>query len=118
MKAVEVRVDAEFEDDGLFGVTLWVDSTPPGYLSICRDELENPDAIYFEAEDQKYGFETELIDLLWRNSVLIIGRPKQAKWQFHWTSADSVEIEIPESDAQQVKRVVERIAELGRKFEI
>lgn len=118
MKATEVRVDSEFEADGLFGVTLWVDCTPPGYVSICRDELEKPDSIYVEAQDQKYGFATDQILLQWRNSTLVIQHPEGAPWRFHWSVDDVVEIDIPESDVQEVKRVLIRIAELGRKFEM
>ena len=59
MLAKNIQLDDEFEDEGLYTLTFWLENDPPRYLCLARDDDE-PDHIYIEMLDQKYGFETTI----------------------------------------------------------
>lgn len=50
--AEEIAIESEYEDDGLYMITIWTDDEI-GYMAIYKDLQEsNPEKIYFEWSDQ------------------------------------------------------------------
>ncbi|ELY2739324.1 hypothetical protein NNQ28_16970 [Cronobacter dublinensis] len=94
MKALKVLVDKDFEDDGLYAVTLWVDLEPPRYISISRDVFEEPDVIYIEAQDQIYGKKTINLRYSISDLVLRLYFTQDADERFHWNNRQDVSISI------------------------
>lgn len=109
VKATRVQRDTEFEDDGLFALTLWVEQSPPHYISVSRDEADDPDLIYFEAEDQAYGFKTKSLNYRVEEGLLKLWLPASAPESFHWTADRLVAIEIPRSHLDEVTEVLPHI---------
>jgi hypothetical protein len=116
MKAEKVQVDVDFEDDGLFGITVWVDQTPPHYVSVSRDAAEDPDLIYFEAEDQIHGFKTDALKVELIGNDFFVALNPECPLKFHWTADRSISIRINEEDLAEVRRVLGEIMKLGSSF--
>ncbi|MXN79374.1 hypothetical protein GR157_32195 [Burkholderia sp. 4701] len=109
MKAVRVVVDKDFEDDGLYCVTLWVDSDPPRYVSVSRDDLEEPDVIYVEAQDQIYGKKTTDLTYSVRGNVLNFSFDQDSEGCFHWDNGKEVSIEIDPQDLIKMQATLVKI---------
>lgn len=109
MKATKIIVEKNFEDDGLYGVTLWVDREPPRYLSISRDEVEEPDVIYFEAQDQICGMKTAALEYSLVENKLILKFPASSAEKFHWDGSEEVSIGIGRDDYLAVRETLVNI---------
>ncbi|MBB5018569.1 hypothetical protein HNQ59_001858 [Chitinivorax tropicus] len=109
MKTTHVKADKEFEDDGLYCITIWVEEFPPRYISISYDEIEEPESIYIEAEDQKYGFKVPSIDLTLNDSSLKIGLGNDTAYHFHWTNQRCITITLTAEEIEEIKPTLHHI---------
>ncbi len=56
LNAEKLIVETEYEDDGLYMITIWVDDDEIGYIAISKDlQGSCPEKIYFEWGDQANG---------------------------------------------------------------
>ena len=110
MKVARAKIDEEFEDDGLFSVTFWMDhGQVPSYVSIARDEMEDPDSVYFEAEDQIHGFKTKGLSYsITGNEVTLdlSGDPTRA---FFWDNSKLIRLDISNNDLASVSESLKKI---------
>ena len=112
--AGEIQIDRGYQDDGLYAITLYFDETDiPCYITLARDEYEEPDDIYFEAEDQIYSFKSKHIQYTLTSDVLTIDLARDSLNRFFWTSSESVEITCKEH-ADDLNACPQRIFEIGR----
>lgn len=112
MEALNVLVDKDFEDDGLYAVTLWVNLDPPRYISISRDEFEDPDIIYIEAQDQIYGKKTTNLKYLLSGSILKLYFIPESTEVFHWNHSQEVSININESTKYEIHSTLKKIFDI------
>jgi hypothetical protein len=109
MKALKVLIDKDFEDDGLYAVTLWVDSEPPRYISISRDAFEEPKFVYVEAQDQIYGKKTKNLKYSLYDSALDLYFLPDSEDCFHWNNSRKVSIEIDKGDRDAMQSTLKNI---------
>lgn len=109
MKLYKIQIDEDFEDDGLFSITFWVENDPPRYIALSRDELESPNSIYIEYIDQIYGFETRDIEYSFENGRLTL---KLLVNSFRWNHSSDLEIYIPEEEIDSVTFIMKKIFDL------
>ncbi|MBO2009985.1 hypothetical protein [Hymenobacter negativus] len=119
MQVDRTQIDTESEDDGLFSVTFWFDkSTVPGFVTIARDELEEPDVIYFEAEDQMHVFKTDKLAYLISGNSITFDLFNDLSNAFFWTTLRTFSLDVASEDLADVTQCLERIFELGRKLDM
>lgn len=116
MKTLKVQVDKDVEDDGLYVVTLWVDLTPPRYISISRDAYEEPGVMYIEAQDQIYGKKTTNLRYSISDSILRLYFLSGSGEVFHWNNSLEVLIKINDGDWEVMQESFENIFSLGDLF--
>ncbi|KNC90721.1 hypothetical protein GM31_03385 [Trabulsiella odontotermitis] len=116
MTTLKVQVDKDIEDDGLYIVTLWVDLTPPRYISVSRDAYEEPDVIYIEAQDQIYGKKTTNLRYSISDSILRLYFLPGSEVFFHWNNSSEVLIKINERDWEVMQESFKNIFSLGGRF--
>ncbi|WGS45409.1 hypothetical protein LFL97_21955 [Burkholderia sp. JSH-S8] len=109
MKAVRVVMDKDFEDDGLYCVTLWVDFDPPRYVSVSRDGLEEPDVIYVEAQDQIYGKKTTDLTYSVSGNILTLSFDQDYEECFHWNDGKEFSIEVDPPDLIKMQGTLVKI---------
>lgn len=110
MKPTKIQFDTDFEEDGLFSITFWFDKYKiPSYLSIAKDEMEDPDFVYIEAEDQKFGFKSADLTYSINAYGIKLTFAKESNSYFYWDKSKEIEIEINENDLENVKRYLGRI---------
>lgn len=109
LNAIKLLRDIEYEDDGLFCVTIWVNETPPRYISISLDEIERPGELYFEAEDQKYGVYTRSLVCNFCGSSLTLISTSEVANLFHWTTDREIRIGMKSIDLQDAKQIIDKI---------
>jgi hypothetical protein len=109
MNATRFLRDVGHEDDGLFCATIWVDETPPRYISISLDEAERPGELYFEAEDQVYGKYTKSLTCTFSGSTLILATTLVIGNFFHWTTDRKIQIEMKSIDLADARQILQKI---------
>ena len=101
MKVLKTQFDDDFEDDGLYTITFWDDLNPPNYISLARDNFDNPTMIYIELLDQKYGYETKDIQYSFNGNVLIFNLDRCFEFL---DNKKVIEMEIDERDIQRIEK--------------
>lgn len=115
MLASKVQIDREFQDDGLYAVTFYFRAGEiPYYVTLARDETEEPDEIYFEAEDQICSFKSKDIKYSISGSVVNFDLAGDVLNKFFWTNSEFLEITIQEN-TEEVEMCLKRIFEIGRR---
>jgi hypothetical protein len=109
MNAIRFLRDIEYEDEGLFCATIWVDETRPRYISISLDEAERPGELYFEAEDQVYGKYTRSLACTFSGSTLILASTLEVGNIFHWTPDTEIKIEMKSIDLDDARQILKKI---------
>ncbi len=106
MKIIKIQYDDEFEDEGLYTITFWVDKEPPRYISLARDEEESPSIIYVELFDQKYGYETKNVTYKFKENLLNLYLDKDFAFL---DNHHHIQIFINDADMFKVKQKLELI---------
>ena len=66
-----IAIESEYEDDGLYMITIWFTDDQIGYIAISRDLQGNcPEEIYFEWGDQSNGRFIEKLSYSFDNFIL------------------------------------------------
>ena len=112
MNIYKIQIDSEYEDDGLYSITFWFDDDPPRYLSLARDEYEDPEYIYIEYIDQKYGFKTKDIKYDFKENNISI---ELLNNNFKWNNKSILEFEISLKKVEDVKKTMNNIFNIGCK---
>ena len=115
LKTKSVQIDTELQDDGLYSITFYFGkSRNPYYMTLARDEYEEPDDIYFEAEDQIHGFKSREITYTLKNDILRIDLSADKSNNFFWTKDRVIEVELG-SDIKEAGECLDRLFQIGRK---
>lgn len=110
-----IQIDKEFQDDGLFAITFYFEKDRiPYYITVCRDEYEEPDAVYVEAEDQIHSFKSSTIRYALCDAILTFDLSEDKENAFFWTRSKIVDIVLCQNDIHDVKICLERLFETGR----
>lgn len=109
MKALKILVDKDYEDDGLYAITIWVDFEPLRYISISRDVFEEPDVIYIEAQDQIFGRKTTSLNYSISDFELKLYFSPSSDEIFHWSKSREVSIEINKDDRDIIQQTLKSI---------
>ncbi|EPK7286484.1 hypothetical protein [Citrobacter farmeri] len=109
MEALNVLVDKDFEDDGLYAVTLWVDLEPPRYISVSRDVFEESEVIYIEVQDQIYGRKTTNLNYSISEFILRLYFSPDSKETFHWNDSQEVSIKINKNEMDVMHPTLKKI---------
>jgi len=112
MKPSRIQIDREFEDDGLYGVTFWFgEGNNPSYLSLARDQLEDPDHIYIEAEDQRYGFRVRSLAWSRRDNTIALQLDPATHHRFHWNGTSTCDITVAVAEITGVESTLAHICD-------
>jgi hypothetical protein len=104
MKPVRIQFDTDFADDGLYSITFWFqNSEVPSYVSLAKDEIEDPECSYIEAEDQKYGFKATDLSYTIIDDTLGLSFSADSDNRFFWNKSKYIEIEIPVHELKNVE---------------
>lgn len=102
----EIQFDHEHEDDGLYTITFWLYEDPPAYITLARDDHEDPHTIYFESLDQKYGFNSAEINYSLNGDTLFLYLPQN---QATWDGEKTLSINIPK---QKISDVAQKLIKI------
>ena len=118
MRAKKVQIDHDFQDDGLFAITFYFEEdVVPYYITLSRDELEDPDVIYFEAHDQIHSFKSKEIKYTFKDNIFSLDLTNDVVNFFYWNHKKKIEVIINEG-MEDINICLQRIFDLGRKFKI
>lgn len=109
MKALKILVDKDYEDDGLYAVTIWVDLESLRYISVSRDAFEEPDVIYIEAQDQIFGKKTTNLNYYISDFELKLYFSPDSDEVFHWSGGQEVSIKINKEDRDIMQQTLKII---------
>ena len=105
----DIQIDREDEDDGLYIITFWFDADPPRYVTLARDAFEEPDEVYVEFIDQKYGFKTRKAGYVLRGGCLTLDL---GTGTFVWLATHPLRIAIPATLTDAVATTLQQIFDL------
>jgi len=110
MKPARIQLDTDFEEDGLYSITFWFQNSElPSYLSLARDEIEDPEFSYIEAEDQKYGFRANDLSFTINRENVGLSFSANSDNKFFWNESKYIEIEVPANELKKVERYLAHI---------
>ena len=105
LRPVSVQVDQE--DDAFFSITFWFYDDVIGYISLMRDNDNNPDVLYIECTDQIYGFEINSLLFIFIDNKLILELENGKTFKFD--NSPKVCICLKEEDKERVASIINTI---------
>lgn len=105
LKPASVQIDQE--DDAFFSITFWFYDDVVGYISLIRDNDENPDAMYIECTDQIYGFEINSLLFSFIDNELILELENGKT--FNFDNSSKVCIHLNKEDKERVASITNTI---------
>lgn len=112
---IKCQFDTQEEDDGFYGVTYYfpdeyIEQNLPHYIAICRDEMEDPESLYIECDNQKNGFTTNQIAYSFHGNVLTLTLGEDSNYFFPWRKEKefSIAFLLP-AELEESKRIIPHI---------